>query len=141
MTLYNNNDTSLLGSIPNAIDNKGVDTPNYTPGNLAWNLNPRSGASAFNTSSFSLPTLGELGTAGRRFFYGPGIENFDMALLKNTQLTNRSLQFRLEAFNLFNHAQFYGAAAVNGNISSTNFGQIVSAASPRIVQLALKLIF
>lgn len=63
VTLYNNNDTSLLGTIPNAINNNGVDTPNYTPGNLDLRLNPRTGNPAFNTSLFSLPALGELGTA------------------------------------------------------------------------------
>jgi hypothetical protein len=40
-----------------------------------------------------------------------------------------------------NHAQFYGAAAVNGNIASANFGKIVSAAAPRLLQLALKFSF
>jgi hypothetical protein len=46
---------------------------------------------------------------------------------------SKSLQIRLEAFNAFNHAQFFGPAAVNGNISSPAFGHIVSAAPPRIV--------
>jgi hypothetical protein len=54
---------------------------------------------------------------------------------------SRSLELRLEAFNAFNHAQFYGPAAVNGNISSANFGEIVSAAPPRLVQLAGKFVF
>jgi hypothetical protein len=142
VTLYNNNDTSLLGTIPNGINNNGVDTPNYTPGNLALHLNPRSGAPAFNTSLFSLPALGDLGTADRRFFYGPGIENIDLALLKNLAIHEaKSMQLRIETFNVFNHAQFYGAAAVDGNISSQNFGRIVSAAAPRLVQLALKFSF
>jgi hypothetical protein len=52
-----------------------------------------------------------------------------------------SLQIRLEAFNVFNHAQFYGSAAVDGNISSSTFGQVVSAAAPRLVQIATKFIF
>jgi hypothetical protein len=51
------------------------------------------------------------------------------------------LQFRLEAFNVFNHAQFFGAAAVNGNISSAGFGQIVNSMPPRQVQLGVKFIF
>ena len=42
---------------------------------------------------------------------------------------------------IMSHAQFYGPAAVNGNISSANFGQVVSAASPRLVQLAAKFFF
>ena len=65
-----------------------------------------------------------------------------MALLKTLPITEaKSLQFRLEAFNVFNHAQFYGAAAVNGNISSGTFGQVVSAASPRLVQVSAKFFF
>jgi hypothetical protein len=47
----------------------------------------------------------------------------------------------VEAFNVFNHAQFYGPAAVNGNISSANFGQVVSGAAPRLMQLATKFYF
>jgi hypothetical protein len=142
VTLYNNNDTSLLGTIPNGINNDGVDTPNYVPGDLLVNTNPRNGRAAFNTALFSLPELGQVGTAARRFFYGPGIENFDVALHKDLRLSeSRSLELRLEAFNLLNHAQFYGPAAVNGNITSANFGRIVAAADARKVQLAAKLWF
>jgi hypothetical protein len=142
VTLYNNNDTSMLGTIPNGINNNGVDTPNVAPGNLEIKTNPRNGKPAFNAALFSLPALGEIGTARRRFFYGPGISNFDMALEKNVRLSeSKSLEFRLEAFNVFNHAQFYGPSAVNGNISSANFGQVVSAAPPRLVQLAAKFFF
>lgn len=142
VTLFNNNDTSLLGTIPNGINNNGVDTPNVAPGNLEINNNPRNGRPAFNTSLFSLPALGEIGTARRRFFCGPGISNFDMALAKNLRLSeSKSLEFRLEGFDVFNHAQFYGPSAVNGNISSGSFGQVVSAAPPRLVQLAAKFSF
>lgn len=142
VTLYNNNDTSLLGTIPNGINNNGVDTPDFRPGRLMVNANPRNGQPAFNTSLFSLPALGTIGTAARRFFYGPGIDNFDLALLKELRFTeSRSLQFRLEAFNAFNHAQFYGPAAVSGNISSVAFGRVVSAAAPRLLQVAAKFRF
>jgi len=142
VTLYNNNDTSLLGTIPNGINNNGVDTPNVAPGNLEVNTNPRNGRPAFNTSLFSLPALGQMGTAARRLFYGPGIVNSDLALLKSLHLTeSKSLQFRVEAFNVANHAQFYGAAAVNGNISSPSFGSIVNAADPRLLQVAVKFNF
>ncbi len=132
----------MLGTIPNGINNNGVDTPNVAPGNLEINNNPRNGNPAFNTSLFSLPALGQIGTARRRFFYGPGIDNFDMALEKDVRLSeSKSLEFRLETFNVFNHAQFYGPAAVNGNISSTSFGQVVTAAPPRLVQVAAKFFF
>jgi hypothetical protein len=142
VTLFNNADTSLLGTIPNGINSDGLDTPDYTPGNLAVNTDPRNGRPAFNTSLFKLPDAGTLGTAARRFIYGPGMANFDAALLKNVRFSDtHSLDLRFEAFNVFNHAQFFGAAAVNGNISSPSFGQIVSANSPRVIQLGMKFHF
>jgi hypothetical protein len=142
VTLYNSADTSLLGTFGNGVNNNLVDRPNYRPGcNLNVNHDPASGP-AFNTACFSLPPLGEVGSAPRRFFYGPGIQNLDVALLKDVRLTAAtSLQIRLEAFNVFNHPQFYGAGAVDGNIVSSTFGQIVAAASPRLVQIAAKVIF
>lgn len=114
-------------------------------GNLEVNTDPRNRRPAFNTSLFPsnvTPYLGELGNARRRFFYGPGLNNFDIALQKEVPITEaKMLQFRLETFNVFNHAQFFGAAAVNGNISSAGFGQIVSANSPRLAQLGAKFTF
>jgi hypothetical protein len=59
--------------------------------------------------------LGTLGNGKRRVFYGPGIENFDLTLKKNVRLAeSKSLEFRVEAFNAFNHTQFYGPASVDG---------------------------
>jgi hypothetical protein len=54
---------------------------------------------------------------------------------------SRSLQFRLEAFNVFNHAQFFGPTSVDGNMNSSTFGQVVGAASPRLMQGAIKFLF
>jgi len=105
VTLFNNSDTSLLGTNPNGVNNNYLDEPNFTPGALEINTNPRKRQLAFNTSLFHLPALGDLGNSPRRFFYGPGISNFDVALLKIVQLTeSKSFQIRLEAFNVFNHA-------------------------------------
>jgi hypothetical protein len=42
---------------------------------------------------------------------------------------------------IFNHSQFFGPAAVNGNISSANFGQIQTASPPRLIQLAARIRF
>lgn len=65
-----------------------------------------------------------------------------MALQKELGISEgKSLQFRVEGFNTFNHAQFFGPAAVNGNISSSGFGQFVNAASPRLVQMAARFVF
>ena len=142
VTLVNYRDNSLLGSEPNGVNNYGVDEPDYTGGPLALNHNPRNGRSYFNTAQFSENALGTPGTAKRRFFYGPGMDNYDMALLKTVRLTeSKSLQFRIEGFNVFNHAQFVGPQSVDGNIDSPIFGQVVSAASPRLVQLGAKFFF
>jgi hypothetical protein len=142
VTLVNFGDNSLLGSEPNGVNNFGVDEPDFTPGPLNLNKNPRNGANYFNTALFSENALGTPGTSKRRFFYGPGMDNYDIALLKNVELTeSKSLQFRLEAFNAFNHAQFFGPQAVNGNISSSTFGQVINAASPRLAQLGVKFFF
>ena len=51
------------------------------------------------------------------------------------------LELRLEAFNAFNHGQFFGPAAVNGYSGNPNFGQVVTAADPRILQLGVKFYF
>jgi hypothetical protein len=62
-----------------------------------------------------------------------------MAIIKNVQLGgSKMIQFRLEAFNVFNHPQFYGPGAVDGNIASPTFGEIESAAAPRLFQIAAK---
>ena len=119
-----------------------MDEPDYNGGPLVLNHNPRNGRPYFNTSQFSENALGSPGTAKRRFFYGLGLNNYDMALLKDLRLTeSKSLQFRIEGFNVFNHAQFFGPQSVNGNIGSSTFGQVVSADPPRFVQLGAKFFF
>ena len=142
VTLFDNTDNSLLGTLGNGANNYLLDTPQYLSGSLKINTNGRSGRPAFNTALFPEENLGQLGDAKRRIFYGPGIENFDMTLQKGLRLSDaRSLEFRAEAFNVFNHAQFYGPAAVDGQREDPNFGQIESAAAPRLVQLAAKFSF
>ena len=142
VTLFDNSDNSLLGTLGNGANNYLLDTPQHLPGPLTINTNGRNGRPAFNTSLFPEETLGQLGSAKRRNFYGPGIENFDMTLEKSLPLSNEKLfEFRAEAFNIFNHAQFYGPAAVDGQRQDPSFGSIESAASPRLVQLAAKFSF
>ncbi len=142
VTLFDNSDNSLLGTLGNGANNYLLDTPQYTLGPLKMNTNGRNQHPAFNTSLFSEEKLGQLGNAKRRMFYGPGIDNFDIAIQKNLRLAEeKSIEFRVEAFNAFNHAQFYGPATVDGQIEDPNFGAIVSAAAPRLMQLAAKLTF
>ncbi len=142
VTLVNNNDTSLLGTQPNGINNNGVDEPDFAGGTLKLHHRPSANTPAFDASLFSMPALGTLGSARRRFFHGPGADNTDLALAKSTQLQDRStLELRVEAFNAFNHGQFFGPASVSGNISSTNFGQIQSSSPPRLLQFAARIKF
>jgi hypothetical protein len=142
VTLLNNNDTSLLGTIPNGINNNGVDTPEWSGQSLHLNRDPRGGAMVFDATQLTLPALGTMGNARRRFFSGPGSENLDATLARTIVLEgSKKLELRAEAFNLFNHAQFFGAASVEGNISSGSFGQAVSATAPRLMQLAARLRF
>jgi len=143
VTLMNFGDTSLWGTQSNGINNQPVDEPSYQAGALELNHNPRNGKSYFNTALFSVPSVGNPGNARRRFFSGPGIDNYDMSLQKSVSLPqSRSIVLRLEAFNVFNHAQFYGPQSVNGNITESNeFGNVVSAAAPRLMQLAAKFVF
>lgn len=142
VTLVNPDDTALVGSFNNGVNGNGFADLDFASGALQLNHNPRNGKAYFNTSLFGLPALGSPGTASRRFFYGPGMNNWDVALLKDTNLTeSKVLEFRWETFNTFNHAQFFGANSVDGNINDSTFGQVVSGMPPRLMQLALKFQF
>jgi hypothetical protein len=142
VTLAVHGDNSLQGSIPNGVNNHSLDLPDYTPGNLNLNHDPRNGLPYFNTALFSENALGTPGSASRRSFSGPGSFNFDLALWRSFHIhKTQTLDFRLETFNTFNHAQFFGPAAVNGDSGTNLFGYVVKAASPRLVQLALKFAF
>jgi hypothetical protein len=128
VTISSDVDTSLQGSSPNGVNNHLIDLPDYTPGNLSLNGNPRNGLPYFNTDLFTTATLGTPGSASRRTIHGPGTET-------------KNLQFRWETFNTFNHAQFFGPSSVAGDFDSNLFGQVVKAAPPRLMQLALKFTF
>jgi hypothetical protein len=128
-------DYSLIGE-------SSTDTPNLIA--PIQTQNPRnSGPNGPNTyflpDSFTSEQLGQFGTASRRFFHGPGILNSDLAIAKDTHLTEAiSLQLRAEWFNIFNHAQFNNPV---GNYSASNFGEVTSARDPRIGQLSIKVLW
>jgi len=93
----------------------------------------------FNTAAFVLPPLGTHGTLGRNVLRGPGKVNFNFSTFKNFPASERyTLQFRFEAFNFFNHANF---DLPNGGVGGVNFGRIMAAADPRVLQFGLKLLF
>lgn len=141
VTMLETDDNSLLGTNGSGPIQLPIDTPNFAGGSLHF-TNPRSLQPYFNTSLFSLETLGQLGTSSRRFFHGPGFNNWDITVEKDTALTEQmNLQFRAEFFNAFNHAQFGGP---DGNIKDGGFGLVQSVQSingARILQFAMKLVF
>jgi hypothetical protein len=95
----------------------------------------------FNPNDFTPEVRGVLGDAGRNFFHGPGINNFDLGLYKDTKITESTkVELRLEVFNLFNHTQFIDNA-VGIDINSSFFGRATGAFDPRIIQLAAKFYF
>jgi hypothetical protein len=133
VTMREGDDGSLCGC-------GGLDYPNYNNQPIQ-KFDPRASATHqyFGISPFSLETLGIPGNSARRFFYGPGINNFDLALHKVTRIKEKlDLEYRAEFFDAFNHAQFL---TPSGNINSSTFGEATSARDPRIIQMALKLGF
>jgi len=143
VTMTNNGDNSLLGTNPNGVNNSSGDEPDLSGVTLRFTRNPRgSGNSYFDAAAFRMNALGTPGDVKRRFFHGAGADNYDAALAKTLSFTeSKSLLFRVEAFNVFNHTQFNGPNAIDGNIGSLTFGNAISSAPPRILQGALKFNF
>jgi hypothetical protein len=131
ITVTESDDQSLCGC-------SGTDVPKYNGQQIRY-LDPRKpGHQYFDPSPFSREDLGISGNASRRFFHGPGFNNWDLALHKLTRIGERTaLEFRAELFNVFNHVQFMNP---NGDIGG-NFGQVTSARDARIGQMALKVSF
>jgi hypothetical protein len=93
----------------------------------------------FNTSAFRFQPYGSFGSSGRNVLDGPGYQNINFSLVKNTALKDTlNLQFRAEFFNLFNHPNF---DLPDNFLGSPTFGRVLSAQSPRRIQFGFKLIF
>ena len=108
-------------------------------------------------ANFAAPPFGTYGELARNAFHGPGVNNFNVGLLKNVKLGERlTAQLRGEFFNAFNHAQFsFAGSTLASSIAppaagstlpvvvytaASQFGR-VSARDPRIVQFGLKLVW
>lgn len=139
-------DSSLTGSpstdMPNLVGPIHIHNPRATPG--TWTYFDQS---AFAPTSCTLtaagvltgPDCGSFGTANRRFFHGPGINNTSFGMTKMIPVTeSKSFEIRGEFFNIFNHAQFNNPS---GNIISGNFGNVTSARDPRIGQVSAKFVW
>ncbi|MEO6965500.1 MAG: carboxypeptidase regulatory-like domain-containing protein [Acidobacteriaceae bacterium] len=93
----------------------------------------------FSTNSFAAPKYGFFGNASNGTIRGPGQISFNVALYKTFPITTRlNMQFRAEAFNVMNHPNFGGPST---SVGSGSYGQITSAADPRIMEFALKLTY
>ena len=128
--------------------------PNWASGCTPKSAIEHQGVQWLNPACFTLPAVGTLGDVARNSMTGPRLFKVDLAIFKDTKLSERfSLQFRAEAFNIFNQANltlvgkpgglgiFTAAANGTGNLSPTA-GQMTSTATiSRQMQLGLRLLF
>lgn len=161
-TIFSENDNSLQGNFvdrPNLIGKIQTFDPRHVStfsgaaancagettdanGNISGNFyyNPTAFDCTFNNDLHLAPgSLASFGNLGRNTIRGPGINNWDISFLKKTKISeSKSVEFRAEMFNAFNHAQFLNPD--NFGFSGT-FGQISQTRGPRLVQFALKFYF
>jgi hypothetical protein len=145
-TVYDSAGVSLQGGAPE-ISGFPSDRPNvvgdFTKGTCT------NGASAGTADCWISPSgfqrldpatqLGQFGNAGRNIAQGPGYQQWDFSAIKNFRITeSKTIQFRGELFNIFNHANL--GLPVN-DLNSPNFGQIQTSQPGRLVQFALKFLF
>lgn len=102
---------------------------------------PATGNFWFDPTNFDCATVPLLsfGNMSRNSLRGPGINNWDLSIVRNFQVKEKqTLQFRSEFFNAFNHTQF-----LNPDLQgfSGTFGEVTTARSPRLIQFALKYSF
>ena len=131
---------NTLGS-PQYVDPRTSNLVNATKGGTASNNHYW-----FDPNTFARAPIGVQGDAGRNILRGPGISNWDWSLQKDTSITESTrLELRFEFYNLFNHTQFAtgsgGTNFITTNINSANFGRILGAQNPRLIQLAAKIYF
>jgi len=125
------------------------DVPNRVMGGDCSSLTTGNPLAYIKTQCFTVPTPANLrGNAGRNILTGPGLQNVDFSLFKNNRIREKvDAQFRVEIFNIFNHANFAppldNTNAFDGNLKPIgSFGQIDSTATPeRQIQFAVKLTF
>jgi Carboxypeptidase regulatory-like domain/TonB dependent receptor len=93
----------------------------------------------FDTSAFVLPKTGTFGNAGVGIIRGPGQNVVDLSLSKRVRVTpTQVLEFRAEAFNVFNHPVFLAPVR---DLTSPVFGQVRGSQLEREIQLAVRFEF
>jgi len=140
-TVYDSGDPSLQGQAPE-ITGFSANRPNLI-GNP--NSGPRTADEWFNVGAFQQlqpdpqGRFEVFGDEGRNAVLGPRYVNWDCSAFKNIRLTeSKELQFRGELFNVLNHVNFRLPVS---DIESPTFGQIQQDVAPRVIQVALKLLF
>lgn len=127
-------------------DTRNPIRPSYNPA-FTGNIIVGTPNEYFNPNAFMIPASGTYGNVGRDTLIGPGLATLDLALMKNTSLSERMhLQFRAEFFNILNRANFNTPNAVVFTSSSAapspTAGVISSTSSTsRQIQFGLKLIW
>ena len=149
---------NVVGSLQ-TFNPRMAQTFNGSTGNYWFNPNSLTDSTLpSNSDVVQNPSLATYGTLPRNYLRGPGFINLDMAFSKTTAITERvKFEFRVEFFNIFNHANFTNPGITNLSTGSANsiqgggpgtditnpaqFGQITSTYDPRIIQLAGRVSF
>jgi len=96
----------------------------------------------FDTGAFEAPENGHFGNSGRNVIIGPGVSNVDVALSRAFRLSDWTrLQFRADAYNVFNHPNFVAPPSTQNFVDDPDFGVLFVARSPRILQFGLKFLW
>jgi Carboxypeptidase regulatory-like domain/TonB dependent receptor-like, beta-barrel len=100
-----------------------------------------------NYAAFDLAPYGQAGNVSKNRFFGPGYNNWDMVMSKDTSIGERvHLQFRTEVFNVFNRTQFDQPGNLlqdqgTFGFSTQTISRADSTTSARQMQFGLKLQF
>jgi len=137
---------SIYSGFDNSLTGVGADYADQVPG-VSPHLSPDRPRSEvvqeyFNVNAFQPNAVGTFGNLGRNILFGPGYMNIDFAVMKIISFKDRfQLTIRGEFFNLTNtpHFEAPNGAGNPGGLHTAEFGQIIGARDPRIVQIALKL--
>jgi len=123
-----------------------VGDPHATPSASCAAADVGSGPLLFNPCAFADPRGLTFGNVGRNFLHMPRRTNFDMSLLKHFQIKEAArVEFRAEAFNIFNHTQWAGSsiggANINNDLAGSGFLHPSAAHRARTLQFGLKFLF
>lgn len=132
---------NLVGSSVTTFDPKVTRTFNGQTGAFWFDPTQFDTESLPSNTNGVIPSDPTYGSLPRNFFRGPGRGNFDLGISKTTPLVSErlKLEFRVEFFNILNHAQFTSPS--NGINDPGTFGQISNTYDPRIIQLAARISF